>query len=355
MIKIHLESIKKYRTYIKSHSGILCMTFAFLLGTSSTSCTSNKYGFSSPEDAIGTYREQLNLLKNTKTSNTKDFGTLLCKWKETKDTIINYLRKDSFLIKDEHIAQSLYGIHDSIRNEMLRLSETWRYGYSDVLALKEQTSPFKEDKEIQEAVKEAEPFFEALSNTPISQSDKNSILKRYRYFLVMANKRTINDKKDMLDFIKQEDFFFRSFLAHLSEMSNEPLSDITKETDAVCRKIFIASREGKIAPKDAMIYMSMRTGRRLLLNAVVCVNDINQMDIKDKAQGNAYLWMIIQPFISIDQFTLATLTPEEQLQLHHRPNSKIKEICKDIRHQTAGVKLPATPTTFENVYTINLK
>lgn len=78
---------------------------------------------------------------------------------------------------------------------MLRLSETRRYDYSDVLTLKENTSPFKEDKEIQEAVKEAEPFFESLSNTPISQSDKNSILKRYRYFLVMANKRTINSKK----------------------------------------------------------------------------------------------------------------------------------------------------------------
>ena len=83
MIKIHLESIKKYRTYMKSRSGILWMVFVFLLGASSTSCTNNKYGFSSPEDAIGTYREQLNLLRNTKTSKTKDFGILMCKWKET--------------------------------------------------------------------------------------------------------------------------------------------------------------------------------------------------------------------------------------------------------------------------------
>ena len=344
MIKIHLESIKKYRTCIKSHLDILCMAFAFLLAASSTSCTNNKYGFSSPEDAIGTYREQLNILRNAKTSNTKDFGMLICKWKETKDTISNYLRKDSVLIKDERVAQSFYGIHDSIRNEMLRLSETWRYDYSDVLTLKEQTSPFKEDKEIQEAVKEAEPFFESLSNTPISQSDKNSILKRYRYFLAMANKRTISCKKDMLEFIKQEDFFFRSFLAHLSEMNNEPLSDITKETDDICRNIFIASREGKITPKDAMIYMSMRTGRRLLLNAVVCVNDINQMDIKDKAQGNAYLWMIIQPFISIDQFTLATLTSEEKSNFNYItkqiPKSKKFARTFDIKLQALNYLLP---------------
>ena len=341
---MRLKLIKEYRTYIKSISGFLCMAFALLLTASSTSCTNDKFGFSSPEDAIGTYREHLNLLRNTKTSNTKDFGILICKWKETKDTIVNYLRKDSILIKNERVAQSLYSIHDSIKNEMLRLSETWRYGYSDVLTLKEQTSSFKEDKEIQEAVKEAEPFFDSLSDTPISQSDKNSILKRYRYFLVMANKRTISNKKDMLDFIKQEDFFFRSFLAHLSEMSNEPLSDITKETDAICRKIFIASREGKIAPKDAMIYMSMRTGRRLLQNAVVCVNDINQMDITDKAQGNAYLWMIIQPFISIDQFTLATLTPEEKNNFNYViaqiPKSKKFAKTFDIKQQALNYLLP---------------
>lgn len=344
MIKVHLKIMKSYCTYPKFLSEVLGIAFVILFSISSTSCTNDKYGFRSPEDAIGIYREQLNLLRNTKTSNTKDFSELICKWKEAKDTVFNYLRKDSVLLKNEYIAQSFYNIHDSIRNEMFRLSETWRYGYSDILTLKEQTSPFKVDKEIHEAVKKAEPFFASLSNTPISQSDKNSILKRYRYFLLMSSKGTIDNKKDMLDFIRQEDFFFRSFLAHLSEMNNEPLSDITKETDGICRKIFIASREGKISPKDAMIYMSMRTGRRLLQNAVVCVNDINQMDMKDKAQGNAYLWMIIQPFISIDQFTLATLTPEEKNNFKYIveqiPKSSKFARTFDIKQQALNYLLP---------------
>lgn len=344
MIKGHQTLIKDSFAYIKSSSGILCMACALLLLTSNTSCSNNKYDFSSPKDAINAYREQLTFLRNTKTSNTKEFGILMSQWKETKDTVVNYLRKDSILMKNEGIAQSLFSVHDSIRSEMLRLSETWRYDYADVLALKEQSSPFKEDKDIQEAVKEAEPFFDSLNKIPISQSDKSSILKRYRYFLAMANKNTINSKKDMLDFIKQEDFFFRSFLVHLFEMSNEPLSDITKRTDSICRKIFVASREGKIAPKDAMIYMSMRTGRRLLQNAVVCVNDINRMDIRDKAQGNAYLWMIIQPFISIDQFTLATLTTEERSNFDYiiRQIPKSKKFARtfDIKQQTLNYLLP---------------
>ena len=39
--------------------------------------------------------------------------------------------------------------------------------------------------------------------------------------------------------------------------------------------------------------------------------------MKNKAQGNAYLWMIIQPFISIDQFSIATLTPQERSQFNY--------------------------------------
>lgn len=88
----------------------------------------------------------------------------------------------------------------------------------------------------------------------------------------------------------------------------------------------------------------MRTGRRLLLNAVVCVNDINQMDIKDKTQGNAYLWMIIQPFISIDQFTLATLTSEEKSNFNYItqqiPKSKKFARTFDIKQQALNYLLP---------------
>ena len=56
----------------------------------------------------------------------------------------------------------------------------------------------------------------------------------------------------------------------------------------------------------------MRTVRRLLQNSVECVDNINSREMKTKAQGNAYIWMIIQPFISIDQFSLATMTPLER-------------------------------------------
>ena len=127
-------------------------------------------------------------------------------------------------------------------------------------------------------------------------------------------------------------------------MDKEPLSDITKDTETICRDIFIAARNGNIPAKDVVVYMSMRTVRRLLQNSVECVNNINSLEMKTKAQGNAYIWMIIQPFISIDQFSLATMTPQERSKFEYiisnLPKSKRFAQIFDIKQRELNYLLP---------------
>lgn len=330
------------RMRCKAYVFILALTVTFLTGC--TSCSQSEYDFHTPEDALSFYQQYLNTLKDTKHSNTNEFAAMVNKWRENKDTVLHFLQKDSAFLNDDKCELHFSMTNDSIRKQMLRLSETWRYSYSDVLAIKEQTSSFKDDKELQDAVHQAEPFFKSLNEVPTSFSDKASILKRYRYFLSNATQSQISNKNDMLNFIRQEDFFFRSFLTLLYEMNNEQLSDITENTQRVCQNIFIAARQGKIPAKDVMVYMSMRTVRRLLQNAVICINDINRVDLKDKAQCNAYLWMIIQPFISISPFALATLTPEERSNFNYVmtqiPKSSRFAETFDIKPQALNYLLP---------------
>lgn len=284
-----------------------------LLGLALTGCSSGgSYNFKTSSDALETYHQYLTSVRNIKQSNTKDFSKEISHWQEVNDTVIHFLMKDSALLKEHNLATLLSVIHDSVRYEMLRLSETWRYSYDDVLKIKETTSKFQNDKDLQNAVTSAEPFFIELNEVPVIESNKTAILSKYKGFLSITKANGIKDKDEMLAFIKEEDLYFRSFLAHLHEIDNEPISDITKDTEYICRSIFQSAREGKISARDAMVYMSMRTVRRLLQNSVVCVTSINNQQIKDKAQGNAYVWMIIQPFISIDQFSIATLTPAEK-------------------------------------------
>lgn len=284
-----------------------------LLAVTVTGCSSDeKYDFKTSTDAIETYQDYLASVRKIKTSNTDDFSKEVSQWKEVNDTVIRFLMRDSVLQREHNVSTRLTIIHDSVRQEMLRLSETWRYTYADVFTIKENTSKFQHDQDLQDAVKTAEPFFISLNDTPVYEGNKTAILNKYRGFLSVTKANGIKSKADMLTFIKEEDHYFRSFLAHLYEMDNEPISDITRDTESICRSIFLAAREGKISARDAMVYMSMRTVRRLLQNSVVCVTDMNKQPVKTKAQGNAYVWMIIQPFISIDQFSIATLTPAEK-------------------------------------------
>lgn len=300
--------------------------------TACSSYTGNKdYDFHTHEDAINCYQSYLGNIKQTKSTNTEGFTNQLLEFKQITDTVFRYLRKDSSFIKDPSITSRFIVIHDSIRSEMMRLTETWRYSYSDILFIKERTSTFHEDKELQEAVKEAEPFFLSLDSLPLYQEDKQTLLTRYRHLLISVREKGVNNRADMLSFIRQEDVIFRSFLTHLYEMDDEPLADITQNTEIICKGIFISARERKIPARDVMVYMSMRTVRRLLQNSAVCVADINKQRMKSKAQGNAYLWMIIQPFISIDQFAIATLTP----QLRSDFNYVITQLPKSVQFAKA--------------------
>ena len=313
-----------------------------------TGCSScggrDKLDFQSREDALKVYHDFLVTVRKTDRTNTAGFGMMLREWKELNDTVYRYLAKDSVFTKYHNEAGDYYIIHDSIRTEMLRLTETWRYGYGDVLLLKEQTCSYKEDKELLEAVHDAEPFYTELDRISISICDKTSILKRYRYFLADVKAKGINSKDELLEFIRQEDFLFRTFLAHLYEMDKEPLADITRDTEEICKSIFLAARDGNIPAKDVVVYMSMRTVRRLLQNSVECVNNINSLEMKTKTQGSAYVWMIIQPFISIDQFSLATMTQQERSNFKYiiseLPKSKRFAQIFDIKQRELNYLLP---------------
>ena len=59
----------------------------------------------------------------------------------------------------------------------------------------------------------------------------------------------------------------------------------------------------------------MRNNRRLLQNATTCVTDVHKLDFKDSNQATAYLWMLLQPWLSIDRFSYTLLSQEEKKSL----------------------------------------
>ena len=127
--------------------------------------------------------------------------------------------------------------------------------------------------------------------------------------------RGINDQKQLLEFIETEDRHFRTFLNHIDEYSDMGLGDITKITEQICTEIYRSVSDNKLKSEDVMVYMSMRTDRRLLLNAQVCHDFLKKGKVKSASQANAYLWMMIQPYLSMDSFAVAMLSDSQREQM----------------------------------------
>ena len=64
-----------------------------------------------------------------------------------------------------------------------------------------------------------------------------------------------------------------------------------------------------------MLYLTMRFNRRIIQNAMACRNDIINNQRLDRDQRANYKWMLIQPFMAIDDYSAAVLTKEQGEQL----------------------------------------
>ena len=137
----------------------------------------------------------------------------------------------------------------------------------------------------------------------------------YRDFLAANKDRGISNQKELLSFLETEDRHFRTFLYNIGDYSNVSLEDVTKMTEQICTSIFRAASEKQLASEDVMVYMGMRTCRRLLLNAQVCDDLLMKGKVKSESQANAYLWMTLQPFLSMDAFAISMLTEKQQQQM----------------------------------------
>lgn len=81
------------------------------------------------------------------------------------------------------------------------------------------------------------------------------------------------------------------------------------------RGVFAAGRK-EITYKDATIYMALRTDRRLIQNVRACLDNIRRGKVVTPEQAQAYVWMILQPYASLDGLCMTLLSPEDKETLY---------------------------------------
>ena len=209
---------------------------------------------------------------------------------------------------------SFFGTSDSVRIELLRLASDC--SLSDVAYIKMHTSPYRDDTELDLTKKKAVTFFAALDKQPLfNKGNAREKTALYRDFLATTKEHGITNQKELLSFLETEDRHFRTFLSNIGDYTDVGLQDVTKMTEQICTDIFRNASEKRLTSEDAMVFMGMRTCRRLLLNAKVCADLIKAGKIKSESQANAYLWMTLQPFLSMDAFAISMLTEAQQKQM----------------------------------------
>ena len=114
---------------------------------------------------------------------------------------------------------------------------------------------------------------------------------------------------------------FRSFLSHLPELADADLSAITDETEKCCLSVFQSAEDGKLSYRDALVYTAKRTNRRIVLNVLACCDDIDHNRVKREEQARAYVWMLLQPYISLDGFSMTVMSETERIKLYEVANN----------------------------------
>ena len=334
-IELIIEGVKR-KSYSKTHgkfAKLLAVCFAAIALASCGNKTGN-YIFQTDEEAANAYKSYLSEVRNMGTISTERLIESVNEWQILRDSVYACITRVTTSRPHQNLENTVRILHDSLRTEFTRLALSQPRSFADVLLVKEKTSQYRRDTELAQAVTDAEPFFRALDSVAPCHGNAKQTVSIYQSFLANTLKSGIDSKDKMLAFIQEEDRLFRSFLSNLPELADADLSAIADETEKCCLSVFQSAEDGKISYRDALIYTAKRTNRRVVLNALVCCDDIDQDKVKREEQARTYVWMLLQPYVALDGFSVAVLSDMERTTLHAVADRTPQLIAK--LNKTAG-------------------
>jgi len=149
---------------------------------------------------------------------------------------------------------------------------------------------------------------------------------------------------------------FRSFLEHLPAYGDIPLDDITTQTGKVIRHIIdLSMKEQPLFHKEELvILLTVRNNRRLLQNALVCLDEIQRNRyIADSNRLTAYLWILVQPWISFDELSY-TLLSVQQTDALHRLAKETSKATRKLKHSDFPLEVDELPALLIKAYITNI-
>ena len=292
---------------IKNH--FFCMmAVASLL----VSCNSHPK-FETSADAVEGCKKELAALKGEKEMSIEQLTKATSSWLEMQDSAYSVFSRDTSINLRSPVALAFFVVSDSIRGELKRLAFSQPRSLNDVMYLKINTATSREKIEKADTYKEAISFFERLDKQDVFPSLKETL---GAYYYLLAKAKPFKTEEQVIEFISKEDKCFRSLMMHLNEVSNDHLQQLTEATSKVYDGLYDSvGKKADDVNDRTMLYLTMRYNRRIIQNAAACKEDIENGKQLDRIQRANYRYMLIQPFIAIDDYSTSVLTRGQKKEL----------------------------------------
>lgn len=334
-----------------THMLLVLLSLLFLPGCSS------KEGlhFQDSNEAINAYSKLLHKIRLYDQASTDLIIDLAEEYRTISDSVFVCINRDSINNKNYHAKSAYDVINDSIIIELERLIDGSSRNFKDYYHILDKLSIRKLPEGVESLAVSAHIFFHSMDSVAIHPADKRHTIQIYENTLNSALSQGIHSKQDILHFLRTEDIAFRLFLVHLSSWGDMSLTNIKTQTEQQVKSIFESSnRQRPIMSKtEIVVLMTMRNNRRLLQNAATCVTDAHKLSFKDSNQATAYLWMLLQPWLSIDSFSYALLSQEEKQSLEKLAVEMPQAVSK-LESGRFSIDLNELPTLLMKAYIDNL-
>lgn len=273
------------------------------------SCASNEHNAESSniDQAYDSYTSLLGQLRHCDKMKAVELTSAINSWQTLRDSLYRMLWTDSSHVHD-NFAVNVQTKGDSIRTELIRLASTYDFTLKELSYIKRYTTLNIYRGQIRNLQHIGDSISIHMDEVVPYRYTNSELLYYYNSFLDKCIANKIRSDASLDAFLAEEDRLFRTFLTHINEWNDMHLAEITTKTKEICDSIYHHACTEELGQTTTLVKMVKRTSRRLIQNAEFCIQSIQKGDKLDNEQRNAYQWMLLQPFYSIDNLGIALLS-----------------------------------------------
>ena len=289
---------------------------AILLTMSVSSCSKkkNEFNFKNIHEAVSACHQELSVIRDVRKADMEQITTMAARWIALQDTTYNIMMADTTIENNDVVIVDFYMVADSIRQEITRLATQSQRSMVDIIKFKIGTAREKDAVRDSKAYQVAKDFYAKLDDIPPYKTLDETI-KEYR--LLLDSIKPFKKEGEMLEYITKEDRCFRSLMIHLYHVNTDELEDIAQKTEEMFENLYRSTKADphSIISKRVMTFLTMRLNRRIIQNAEAIISDTQKKYRLSTMQAATYRWMLIQPYLTIDNYSMAYVTPKQEEQL----------------------------------------